>query len=544
MSRVLRAGAIMAAGTLASRITGLGRTIILASAIGVASLGDAYNVAYTVPFVLFDLLMGGVLSSVIVPMIVRARKLDDDGGLAYEQRLLTLVTFVLGVVSIATVLLAEPLIGIYATGWSQHTTEVSVTLARFILPQIAFFGVGALAGAMLNTRDRFAAPMWAPVLNNLVVIGVGITYLVISKAGRNIDKVTDSDLMLLGLGTTAGILAQSVLLVISLRRAGFNFRPRFDLHNLRLGELGRSAVWTLTYVAITQIGYALTTNLATKAGEISKEIGVPYGAGITPYSYAFMLFQLPYGIIAVSVTTAMLPRMSQHAADERIDSLREEFSSGVQLVSAVLVPSGLLLAVLGPALSLLIFARGAVSTADAIYIGQILQVFGLALVPFSLFQMLLRVFYSLGDTRTPAFLALGIAAFNAVLGLASFFFFPPGYAVIGLALAFAVSYTAGMAATWLLASRRVGGLHGSRVFTVLTRMYCAAIPGGLVALGMLWLTQALTDLTTLSAITMLVIGGGCSMALYLVIAHRMRIAQISSIVEGIAERMVRQSRTK
>lgn len=539
MSKVLRAGLIMATATLVSRITGLGRTIVLASAIGVAALGDAYNVAYTIPFVLFDLLMGGVLSSIMVPMIVRARKLDDDGGLAYEQRLLTLVTLILTLVSIAAVLLAEPLIRLYATGWSQHTTEVSVTLARFILPQITFFGIGALAGAMLNTRDRFAAPMWAPVLNNLVVIGIGVAYLVISSGGKNIDKVTDSDLMLLGLGTTAGIVAQSIVLIISLRRAGFSFRPRFDLRNLRLGELGRSAVWTLFYVGITQVGYVLTTNLATKAGEISKEIGVPYGAGITPYSYAFMLFQLPYGIIAVSVITAMLPRMSQHAADEKLDSLREEFSSGVQLVSAALVPSGLLLMVLGPALSLLIFARGAVSTADAIYIGHILQVFGLALVPFSIFQMLLRVFYSLSDTRTPVFLALGIVAVNAMLSLTSFFFLSSGYATMGLALAFAISYTAGTAVTWMLASRRVGGLHGSQVFAGLSRMYFAAIPGGLVALGVLWLTRELTDLTSLSAIIMLAVGGGCGMALYLVIAHRIRITQVSSIIETAARRIAR-----
>ncbi|GAA3082303.1 murein biosynthesis integral membrane protein MurJ [Streptosporangium carneum] len=539
MSKVLRAGAIMAAGTLVSRITGLGRTIVLASAIGVAALGDAYNVAYTIPFVLFDLLMGGVLSSVIVPMIVRARKMDDDGGLTYEQSLLTLVTLILSIVSIVAVLLAEPLIGLYATGWSQHTTEVSVTLARFILPQITFFGVGALAGAMLNTRDRFAAPMWAPVLNNLVVIGVGATYLAISNAGKNIDEVTDSDLMLLGLGTTAGILAQSIVLVISLRRAGFSFRPRLDLRNLKLGELGRSVVWTLLYVGITQIGYVLTTNLAIKAGEMSKEIGVPYGAGITPYSYAFMLFQLPYGIIAVSMITAVLPRMSRHVADERLDLLREEFSSGVQVVSAALVPIGLLLAVLGPTLSLPIFARGAVSTADAIYIGQILQVFGLALVPFSLFQMLLRVFYSLGDTRTPTFLVLSIVVVNATLSLISFFFLPPGYAVVGLALAFAISYTVGAAATWVLAGSRVGGLHGSQVFMGMSRMYCAAIPGGLIALGVLWLTRGLTDLTVLSAITILAVGGGCGIALYLVIAHRMRITQVSSIIETVARRAAR-----
>lgn len=317
MSRVLRASAIMAAGTMVSRVTGFVRTAVLAAAIGTFALGDAYNVAYTIPLILFDFLIGGILSSVVVPMIIRRQKSDPDGGRAYEQRLMTLGVIALTVVAVVAVLLAGPLISLYSTDWNARKTEVAVTLAHYILPQIAFFGIGAIAGAILNTRDRFAAPMWAPVLNNIVMIGVAVVYYVkLGGAGTDVNTVTDADLLLLGLGTTAGIVAQGLVLVVSLHRVGFRFRPRLDLRNAGLGEMGRTAIWTFAYVGISQIGFLITTRLATGAGE-----QVP-GAGNSAYSYAYQFFQLPYGIIAVSVITAMLPRMSRAVAEGRLESIR------------------------------------------------------------------------------------------------------------------------------------------------------------------------------------------------------------------------------
>ncbi|GAA5048549.1 putative peptidoglycan lipid II flippase [Thermocatellispora tengchongensis] len=533
MSRVLRAGAIMAAGTLVSRVTGFLRTAVLAAAIGTAALGDAYNVAYTIPLILFDLLIGGVLSSVIVPMIVRAQRNDPDGGRAYEQRLMTLAILALTAVAVLAVALAPQIVDLYTDDWTGPKREAAVTLARFILPQIAFFGIGALAGAILNTRDRFAAPMWAPVLNNLVMIAVGLLYLVVSDAGSAVEEVTRSDLALLGLGTTAGIVVQCLALVISLHRVGFRFRPRFDLRNAGLGEMGRTATWTFAYVGISQASFWVTTKLATGAGDMAP------GAGNAAYSYAWQLFQLPYGIIAVSVITAMLPRMSRSVADGQYDMVREEFSSGVRLVSSVIVPSGLLLMVLGPALTVIIFGHGNMTTQDAIYIGNVLQVFGLALVPFSVFQLLLRVFYSFGDTRTPALIALANAAVSAGLSLLAYLTLPAEYIVMGLAFSFTVTYIAGGTITWMLASRRVGGLDGRRVAASLTRMYVAAIPTAALALAVLWAVETFAGLTLLSSLIILVAGGGLGGLLYLAISHRMRIPEIRSIVGLVAGRLGR-----
>ncbi|GAA0422872.1 hypothetical protein Acor_58410 [Acrocarpospora corrugata] len=537
MSRLMRASAIMAAGTLVSRLTGFLRTAILASAIGVTILGDAYNVAYTIPFVLFDLLIGGVLSSVIVPAILRHHKDDADGGRAYEQRLLTAATLGLTLVAVVAVLLARPLVQLYADDLTPEGIDAAVTLARLILPQIAFFGVGAVAGAILNTRDRFGAPMWAPVLNNLVVIGVGVAYL-LRHGTHEVAQVTRGELLLLGIGTTAGIVGQSIILVIALHRVGFRFRPRFDIWKAGLGELSRLAVWTLTFVAINQVGFVVTTRLATGAGSAAAADGID-GRGLTPYSYAFQLFQLPYGIIAVSVITAMLPRLSVFVRDGEFDSARGEFASAVRMVCSVIVPAGLLLMVLGPSVTVLIFGRGAVSTEQAIYIGHVLQVFGLALVPFSIFQLLLRVFYSFGDTRTPALIAGVNVLINAAIGITLYLTLPPQVVVMGLAGAFTVTYVVGSALTWLLASRRIGGLGGRLVASGLIRMYLAAIPAALVALLVLWGSVRVADINAISSAVVLAVGGGLGGLVYLLVAHRLRIAEVGSIIGMVTRRVGR-----
>ncbi|MEW9533678.1 murein biosynthesis integral membrane protein MurJ [Microbispora sp. NPDC049125] len=532
MSRMLRASAIMAAGTMVSRLTGFVRTAVVAAAIGTFALGDAYNAAYQIPYILFDLLIGGVLSSVVVPLIVKAQKRDPDGGKAFEQRLMTLAILVLTAIAALGVLLARPIMELYtADNWTDQKIGVATTLATFILPQIAFFGVGAMAGAILNTRDRFAAPMWAPVLNNLVVIGVALTYLAVGKS--DIATVTRSDLALLGIGTTAGIVIQAIVLVIALHRAGFRFRPRFGLRGTGLGEAARAAVWTFVYVGVTQLGFWVTTKLATGAGERAP------GAGNSAYAYAFQLFQLPYGIIAVSVITAMLPRMSRSVADGRLDEARSEFNSGVRLVSSVIVPAGLLLMVLGPAVTTLIFSWGHMTQESALYIGNVLQVFGLALVPFSLFQLLLRVFYSFGDTRTPAIIAGVNVMINASLSSVAYFVLPDRYIVIGLAFAFLITYVAGTAVAWILASRRIGGLGGRAVLAGVSRMYIAAVPAAFVALAILWLTREITHITPVSSAVVLAVGGGAGLLLYMAAAHRLRVPEVRSIIGLVAGRVGR-----
>src|SRR5438067_4202969 len=213
----------MATGTLASRLTGFLRTVVIAAALG-SSLGDPYNVANTIPNILYDLLLGGVLSSVVVPLLVQAARDDGDDGEAYAQRLLGIVVVALAVTSIAGVLLAPQIVHLYGSRLSGSGRDLATTFTRYFLPQVLFYGVGAVFTAILNTRGSLVVPMWAPVLNNVVVIATGGLFLAITRSAPHPDQVSNGQTLVLAIGTTAGIVAQTIALAPALRTVGFRLR--------------------------------------------------------------------------------------------------------------------------------------------------------------------------------------------------------------------------------------------------------------------------------------------------------------------------------
>src|SRR6266567_217275 len=210
---LVRASGVMAAGTLASRVTGFIRTAVIAIALGTVFVADAYNNANTFPNAVFDLLLGGILTSVFVPLLVNAAKRDTDGGRAYDQRMFTLVTIALAVITVIATLAAPLLVTIYASSVHGPERALMITLARFFIPQIFFYGISALAGAILNSRGHFAAPMWTPVVNNLVVILVGAIFMIMVGTGVTLGTITPGEIRLLGVGTTLGIVAQTAALI-------------------------------------------------------------------------------------------------------------------------------------------------------------------------------------------------------------------------------------------------------------------------------------------------------------------------------------------
>ena len=334
-SSLVRSGAGMAVGTLVSRGTGFLRTLVLIAAIGVAGLSDAYNNANTLPNTVYYLMLGGIFTSVVVPLLVRAAKRDPDRGEAYAQRMFTLGAVALLVVTVVATLLAEPLVNLYAPTIhgppgshlaAEH--DLMVVWAYFFIPQIFFYGMSSLIGAILNTRGRFAAPMWTPVINNLIVITIGGLY-VMMRLGKEPWTISAGGVRLLGIGTTLGVVAQTVALVPSLRGAGFRWRPTLGFRPGEVTEMGRMAGWMSVYVVSQWAGYLVVQIVANAASA-----GVN---GYSAYSIAWQLFQLPYAIIGISVITALLPRMSEHASARKYSLVRDDFSIGVRLAS-VLVP--------------------------------------------------------------------------------------------------------------------------------------------------------------------------------------------------------------
>src|SRR5689334_5122956 len=406
---VVRSSGVMALGTLASRGTGFLRTLVLAYVLGVsAGVSAAYNNANTLPNAVYDLMLGGILTSVVVPLLVNAAKRDADGGEAYDQRMFTLTTVALAVLTLAATLAAGLLVDLYAHDLTPPVRHLTVIFAFFFIPQIFFYGVSSLAGGVLNARGHFAAPMWTPVLNNVVVIAILLLFVVVGGAGTSASTITSGQVQLLGFGTTLGIVVQTVALIPFLRRVGFRWHPRFDFRRNEVSEIMRMAAPLFGYIVTTQVSFLVVTNVANAAWKHASFDGTP------TYGYAWQLFQMPYAIVGISVITALLPRMSAHAAERRFSEVKLDFSGGVRLSSAVVVPASLFLLVLGAPFAEALFGYGSTSATDAKYIGLVFGIFSLGLVPYMMFQLMLRVFYAMHDSKTPMYIGVAVMAVNVV----------------------------------------------------------------------------------------------------------------------------------
>ncbi|MGH3682858.1 MAG: lipid II flippase MurJ, partial [Natronosporangium sp.] len=310
---------VMALGSIVSRITGFLRTVVIAAALGGAVVGDAYTTAQWFPGMVYELLLGGILTSVLVPVLVRARKADRDRGEAYTQRLVTLAVLALAATTVLAVAAAPLLV------WVSRTDAPGLVraLSYLILPTLFFYGLAGVLTAVLNTRGHFAAPMWAPILNNLVVIGTFGIYLLVYGAEELEPAQMDAGrVLLIGGGTLLGIVVQAAGLWPALRRVGFRMRWRFDFSALRLRELGRLGAWMICYVVANQVSVLVVLSLINAAGA---------GAGLLIFNQVFLLLMMAHGIVGVSIIMALLPRMSAAAADRRYPDLVDDVSQAARM---------------------------------------------------------------------------------------------------------------------------------------------------------------------------------------------------------------------
>jgi len=526
----------MALGTLASRVTGFMRTAVLVYALGTAGLADAYNNANTLPNTVYDLMLGGILTSVVVPLLVNAARRDTDGGEAYDQRIFTLGVLALGAITLVATLAAGLLVDLYAASVHGPEHGLMVVFAYFFVPQIFFYGVTSLAGAILNARGHFAAPMWTPVINNLIVIVILLMFMTVAGVGRTPGTISSGQVRLLGVGTTLGIIVQTAALIPALRRVGFRWHPRFDFRRAEVSEIGQMAGWMAGYIVTTQVAFLVTQNVANAAGVRAQAAHIGHGAGFSAYSYAWQLFQMPYAIIGISVITALLPRMSAHASERRYSLLRDDFSTGVRLSSVVVVPAALWLAVLAPPLTELLLAYGSTTVADASYLGVVFGMFALGLVPYMLFQLLLRVFYALHDSRTAMFIGLATMTSNIVVNLVMLNTLSPGRVVEGLAAGFGVSNLVGTAAAWWLLIRRVGSLDGRRIAASLIRMHLAAVPAMIFIIAMTFTVGVVLHPGAAYGLITVVVGGGGALMLYVLFAKAFGVAEVPALVRMVSTR--------
>jgi putative peptidoglycan lipid II flippase len=526
-TRLLRSSAVVGLGTALSRITGFFRVAAIAYAIGAGALAGTYSYASQTPNMLYELLLGGVLTATLVPQFVRHVERDDDEAVS---AIMTVAIVALVVLSVAGVLLAPYIVKVFtlrAEGASRAAQQdVATTLVRLFMPMMLFYGFIALATALLNAHRRFAAAAFAPILNNIVVISIFVSLPRLFDEPITLARVQDDTALLvtLGVGTTAGIASVAIALVAALRWARIHLRFVFAWRHRAVLTMARLSTWTVGYVIANQV--ALWTVLVLANGR---------DGGPFIYLSAYTFFQLPHGLLAVSLMTTLAPEMASAAGRGDIRELRERLSFGLRLTTFVIVPCAAIFIALARPMVVALLERGAFSSGDATVVAHTVVGFSLGLVPFSLYLFSLRAFYSLEDTRTPFLLNCFENALNIALAFPLYYLF----GVPGLAVAFAGAYGGASVLTLLVLRRRLGYIDGRRLIDTLSRSLAA---GGLVALVTWLIARGLGWSGPWVALGTTIVGVVVGFAEYIAVTAALRMRELDDLWSLFAPRVRRGGR--
>ncbi len=535
MSSLGRAGAVIAAGTMVSRVTGLLRIIVLVVLIG--SVGsraaDAFGIANQLPNNIYTIISTGILTAVIVPQIVKASR-DEDGGRAYISKLFTLGTVVLLVTTALAMLAAPWIVQFYAPGFTGAQQALAIALTYWCLPQIFFYGLYALVGEALNARRIFGPFAWAPIVNNIVSI-IGFLVL-IALFGTELTRVslwTPQMIALLGGTATLGIVAQCVVLLLFWKRTGLSLRPDFRWRGVGLAQTGKLAGWTFLMVLAGQFaGFIQTRVVSNASGD---------DVSIFALQNAWLLYMLPYSMIVLSIGTPYFTQLSEHAHAGRDDEVKNDIVRSIRMLGFFLaVAVAAMMAAAVPASR--IFTNNA---ADAQAMALVLLCYLLALWPLSILFIVQRTFYAYGDTRTPFFFTLFQCAIviATALGAAALFtaeILPLQYLALAVAFGQAIASIAQTIVAALLLRRKIGSIRSREWMPSLLRFATAGLPAGLVGWGSyLWLSGPEGWMT--SGILLGAVGSGVIalvvLAVYVGLMALLRVPELSAAT-GIVKRLL------
>ncbi len=541
-NELFRASGIMAIGTILSRITGFIRALLAVAVLGTALLADTYNVANTMPNILYNLLVGGALTAIFVPQLIRSFG-DADGGDGFASRLVTTISGILLVLVGVGVIFAPGLVRIYAPEFStpgfEVEREIAIAFTRYCLPQIFFLGLFTMLGQVANSRGSFAPLMWAPIANNLVVIAVFAGILIFQQT-ITIDSITDSQVQILGWGTTLGVIVQALILIPVVKRSGISLRLSFGVKGL--GKSFGLAGWTLVYVLVSQLGYLVTVNVATSAAVRSAQAGIETGVGFTPYTSAYYIMLLPYSIVTISIVTALLPHLSKLAIAKNIEEVRKQLIRAIRMVGVVTVPSAVALLLFGPLMTEVLYMG--ISLEDARYIGFVLSALSLGLVAFSINLILIRGFNAFEDTKTQVTSIIIINIISVALSYLFLATLDSDWVTVGLGIAFSVSYIVGLFVTVRLLRKHIGrlkigefaGQHGRLLLAALIGM----LPFFAIAQYFGWAYQETA--LSLRALRLLLLLTGSGLA-YLFLAKALKVSEIAGL-RAFAASLFSRSRNK
>ena len=532
---LFRASSVMAVGTILSRITGFIGGVIVIATLGTALLADAFNVANTMPNILYNLLVGGALTAIFIPQLVRAFD-DADGGHLFASRLVTTISGILLALVAVGVIFAPQLVYIYAPSFStpgfETEREIAIALTRYCLPQIFFLGLFTMLGQVANARGSFAPLMWAPIANNLVIIVVFSAFL-IKWPSVSVDSITSTQLQILGWGSTFAIVVQALILVPVVKRSGIKIRPKWGFEGL--GKSFSLAGWTLVYVLISQIGYLITVNVATTAAVDSAKAGITTGVGLTPFKNAYLIMLLPYSIVTVSIITALLPHMSKLAINKKVDDVKDQILRAIKTVGVLTIPSSVAFLLFGPLITEVLFFG--ISKEDGIYVGYVLSALSLGLVAFSINLVLVRGFNAFEDTRTQVWSILIINLISVGLSYLFLAVLPSDWVTVGLGVAFSVSYLVGLFITLRLLKKHTGTIHVREFLGQHGRLLLAALIAMLPIFAISqyfgWVGSDQSSLIRASELLFVIVAGTIG---FFLAAKALRISEVSGITALILRR--------
>jgi putative peptidoglycan lipid II flippase len=529
---LVRSTAVMAVGTTLSRVTGFLRVAAMAFALGVAEsrLADAYAVANNIPNIVYELILGGILTSIFVPVFVhQLAKRSQAEAWRSAHAVMTVTFLVLLVVMVVGIVAAPWIVRLYTIRVPAEARPAVQDLAtlflRFFMPQILLYGMGAVATGLLNAHRRFAVPMFAPILNNLVVIGTFVTFALLTEGTPTPTTITLGQQLVLALGTTAGVAAMTLALWPSLRATGFRWRWVADPRNEAVRSLIRLSGWAVLYVVLNQLGLLVVIVLA----------GAQQGA-YAAYQIAFIFFQLPHAIFSVSIMTALLPSLAQDWVRKDRADFRRDLARGIRASAFVVIPAAAGYVALAEPIVRLLIEHGVATSASTELVAGVLQFFALGLFQFSAFMLFLRAFYAMQDTRTPAVINVFAVGVNTAANLALF----PALGVRGLALGHALAYTFAATVAFLVLRRRLGGIEGRDLARGMAKVLAAAALTGAAAwAGSRLIFETLGADTLIEQIVQVGVGVLAGLILFLGAAVLFRMEEFELVKRTLLARMRR-----
>ena len=461
----------MAFATLVSRITGFTRIVLLAAILG-AALSSAFSVANQLPNLIAALVLEATFTAIFVPVLARAERDDPDGGTAFVRRLVTLTTALLVVVTLLSVASAPLLVRLMLGSDPLVNRSLTTAFAYLLLPQVLFYGLSSVFMAILNTRNVFGPPAWAPVVNNIVAIAtLGLYVLVPGELSIDPVEMGNAKLLVLGIGTTLGVFAQTAVLLVAIRQERVSLRPLWGIDD-RLKKFGTMAAAMVLYVLISQIGLIVGNQIASEAA----------ASGPAIYNYTWLVLMLPFGMIGVTVLTVVMPRLSRNAAGDDIAAVLADLSLSTRLTMVTLIPIVAMMTVGGPAIGSALFAYGNFGAVDAGYLGMAITLSAFTLIPYALVLLQLRVFYAREQPWTPILLIVVITTVKIAASLAAPYLTDDREMVAGyLGLANGLGFLAGATVGYFLLRASLNPLGGRLISLQVVRTILVTITASLIA---------------------------------------------------------------